>query len=271
MTTEGEAGEGVVRRRPRLDRLLETLGAAPVLEMLGVDAETLGRVQAGLEPLGEEPVRRLEGMAKSMGMVVEWWEDEAPGVTGESVGIELEDPGVGVEELPVEGFVSRSWSWERHEAERRASLRAMHRLAMMTQYRLGVRYQSQLAMFELVAKIEWLLIYLGETLPDPGMEWDGDRRMRELDRRASRLLWVQRERDREHGGVRGIFNWLTGRTRMSAKELVRRMLEEADDMMGVLPEGGEVMGMRLPVSLRGDEDRYVEVISLAEEMGRGVE
>ena len=53
MTTEGEAGEGVVRRRPRLDRLLETLGAAPVLEMLGVDAETLGRVQAGLEPLGE--------------------------------------------------------------------------------------------------------------------------------------------------------------------------------------------------------------------------
>ena len=65
------------------------------------------------------------------------------------------------------------------------------------------------------------------------------------------MLWVQRERDREHGGVRGIFNWLTGRTRMSAKELVRRMLEEADDMMGVLPEGGEVMGMRLPVSLRG--------------------
>ena len=54
MTTEGEAGGGVVRRRPRLDRLLETLGAAPVLEMLGVDAETLGRVQAGLEPLGEE-------------------------------------------------------------------------------------------------------------------------------------------------------------------------------------------------------------------------
>ena len=82
MTTEGESGGGVVRRRPRLDRLLETLGAAPVLEMLGVDAETLGRVQAGLEPLGEEPVRRLEGMAESMGMVVEWWEDDAPGSRG---------------------------------------------------------------------------------------------------------------------------------------------------------------------------------------------
>ena len=68
MTTEGEAGEGVVRRRPRLDRLLETLGAAPVLEMLGVDAETLGRVQAGLEPLDEEPVRRLEGMATGVKM-----------------------------------------------------------------------------------------------------------------------------------------------------------------------------------------------------------
>ena len=52
MTTEGEAGGGVVRRRPRLDRLLETLGAAPVLETLGVDAETPGAGAGGVGAFG---------------------------------------------------------------------------------------------------------------------------------------------------------------------------------------------------------------------------
>ena len=166
-------------------------------------------VQAGLAPLDAGEAGRLERMASSMGEVVDWWEDEP--ALSEAEGIELEEAGASLEdELPVEGVVSRSWSWEEHEAERRASLWAMHHLAMMTQSRLGVKYQVQLAIFELMAKIEWMLIYLGETLPEPGMDWNPDRRMRELNRRASRLLWVQRER--EHGGVRGVLNWLKGRS-----------------------------------------------------------
>ena len=253
--SEGEVGAG---RRLRLDLLIEALGAAPVLEALQVDEERLSLVQAGLASLDRGESERLERMAESMGDVVEWWEDEP--ALSEVSGIELEEAGSGLdEELPAEGVASRSWSWEEHEGERRASLWAMHRLAMMTQPRLGIRYQSLLAIFELVAKIEWMLIYLGETLPEPGMDWGGNRRMRELNRRASRLLWVHRER--EHSGVRGLFNWLKGRPRMTPKELVQRMLVESDDIMGVLPEGGEVMGMRLPEAA----ERYGEAIGLVEE------
>ena len=122
------------------------------------------------------------------------------------------------EEVPAEALSSRSWNWGEHLEERRASLRAMHHLAMVTQYRLGVRYQGQLAMMGLVAKIELAMIFMGETLPDPGMDWDGDRRLREINRRVSRLLWVKQEQDREFGGVRGVFNWLSGRTRLSSLE-----------------------------------------------------
>ena len=44
------------------------------------------------------------------------------------------------------------------------------------------------------------------------------------------------------------------------------MLVESDGMMGVLPEGGEVMGVRLPGMQRGDSvERYVEDMTMVEE------
>ena len=174
------------------------------------------------------------------------------------------------EEVPAEVLSSRSWNWGEHLDERRASLRAMHHLAMVTQYRLGVRYQGQLAMMGLVAKIELALIFMGETLPDPGVDWDGDRRLREINRRVSRLLWVKQEQDREFGGVRGVFNWLSGRTRLSSKELVKQMLEEADDIMEVMPE--VMVGKTGMISLAagGDGrnrqvDEYVEAIKVVDD------
>ena len=33
-----------------------------------------------------------------------------------------------------------------------------------------------------------------------------------------------------------MFNWLSGRKRLSSEELVKQMLEESDDMLGVMPE-----------------------------------
>ena len=33
-----------------------------------------------------------------------------------------------------------------------------------------------------------------------------------------------------------MFNWLFGRKRLSSEELVKQMLEESDDMLGVMPE-----------------------------------
>lgn len=153
--------------------------------------------------------------------------------------MELLEPGVAAAELPAESVTSRSPGWAESWEERRQALWRMHRLVLMTQHRLGMRYHEQLELLGLMAKIELSLIsFFRDTLPDPGMEWDGDRHLREINRRVSRLLWVERQQEREFDGLRGIFNWLLGRRRLSGKELVACMVEEADRMMGVLPEDG---------------------------------
>ena len=214
---DGEVG----RRRPRLDLLVRAMGEDPVRETLDVSGEDWESILSGGMELDETLLARLETMIEAMDQAVEWWdeEDDGEGVPEDVGGVELDEGSERPsEEVPAEALSSRSWNWGEHLEERRASLRAMHHLAMVTQYRLGVRYQGQLAMMGLVAKIELALIFMGETLPDPGMDWDGDRRLREINRRVSRLLWVKQEQDREFGGVRGVFNWLSGRTRLSSLE-----------------------------------------------------
>ena len=216
----GADGEGV-RRRPRLDLLVRAMGEDPVRETLDVSGEDWESILSGGMELDDRLLARLETMIEAMDQAVEWWdeEDDGEGAPEDVGGVELDEGSERPsEEVPAEALSSRSWNWGEHLEERRASLRAMHHLAMVTQYRLGVRYQGQLAMMGLVAKIELAMIFMGETLPDPGMDWDGDRRLREINRRVSRLLWVKQEQDREFGGVRGVFNWLSGRTRLSSLE-----------------------------------------------------
>ena len=270
------ADREVGRRRPRLDLLVQSMGEAPVREALDVSGEDWESILSGGMELDRTLLARLEKMVEAMDQAVEWWdevedeEDDGEGPSEEVGGVELEEASERLEvEVPAEALSSRNWNWGEHLEERRASLRAMHYLAMVTQYRLGVRYQGQLAMMGLVAKIELALIFMGETLPDPGVDWDGDRRLREINRRVSRLLWVKQEQDREFGGVRGVFNWLSGRTRLSSKELVKQMLEEADDIMEVMPEAmGGKTGM-IPLGDGGDNrnrqvDEYVEAIKVVD-------
>ena len=227
--------------RGRLDLLLEQLGVDVVSETLEVEIEALSRFQSGAAPLEGGVLERLNALGESMGMTVEWWDEELP--LSDVGGVDLEEPAVALEEdLPAAGVSSRSRSWAENLEERRLALRRMHRLAQMMQHRLGMRYQGQVAMLGwvgLVAKIELALIsFFDDTLPDSGMEWDVDRRLREIKRRIARLLWVEQEQEKEFGGIRGVFNWLVGRRRLGGKELVRRMLEEADLIMAVLPEAG---------------------------------
>ena len=265
----------VGRRRPRLDLLVRAMGEDPVRETLDVSGEDWELILSGGMELDDRLLARLDTMIAGMDEAVEWWEEDeeedGDGASEDIGGVELDEGSERPsEEVPAEALSSRSWNWGEHLEERRASLRAMHHLAMVTQYRLGVRYQGQLAMMGLVAKIELALIFMGETLPDPGVDWDGDRRLREINRRVSRLLWVKQEQDREFGGVRGVFNWLSGRTRLSSKELVKQMLEEADDIMEVMPE--VMVGKTGMISLAagGDGrnrqvDEYVEAIKVVDD------
>ena len=136
-----DAEEREVSSRSRLDLLLEQLGVDVVSETLEVEIEALSRLQSGVAPLEGGVLERMNALGKSMGMTVDWWEEEIP--LSDVGGVELKEPEVALEEeLPAAGVSSRSRSWAENLEERRLALRRMHRLAQMTQHRLGMRYQG---------------------------------------------------------------------------------------------------------------------------------
>ena len=99
----------------RFDLLLEQLGAEVVAESLGVGVDELGRIQSGAVPLEGGIGERLDALALSMRMVVEWWDisgDEVSGV--ELSGVELSEGGKGegggsIRQSPVCSTLKTRW------------------------------------------------------------------------------------------------------------------------------------------------------------------
>ena len=72
----GADGEGVRRRRPRLDLLVRAMGEDPVRETLDVSGEDWESILSGGMELDETLLARLETMIGAMGQAVEWWDEE---------------------------------------------------------------------------------------------------------------------------------------------------------------------------------------------------
>ena len=52
-----------------------------------------------------------------------------------------------------------------------------------------------------------------------------------MERRLARLRWVENEQAREYSGLKGFWNWMIGKPRLTGKLLFDKMIEHADGML----------------------------------------
>ena len=127
--------------------------------------------------------------------------------------------------------------WQEEQGHKLISLQNARSLAVMTMFRLGMDYQEQVAALGLVTQIELAIIArFRESVPDPGQSWDSHRRMREIERRLARLRWVEGEQAKEFSGLKGVWNNVMGRRRVTGRELYERMIDQADAMLLAMQE-----------------------------------
>ena len=169
--------------------------------------------------------------------------DEEDDLVGEIVlGVDLDGDGKVDIDLSDIGLVSHDVTWNQNMELRRQSLHANHALAMMTQFRLGIPYQQRIGAVGMVTQIELALILCyKESIPDADEPWDAVRRAREVETRLHTLRWVEREQEKEYGGVRGVLNWMIGRTKQSGKEIQKNMMKDAGGVLDALSEEGPNM------------------------------
>ena len=167
-------------------------------------------------------------------------ETEAPvigSVPAQVVGVDIDQDGK-PDAYGIDLSSRPGMAWMEQQERRRMSLRNAHALAIMTQYRIGMTHLETVTSLGLVTQIELALItYFRESLPEPGQNWDSQKRAREIERRLARLRWVEQEQEREDSGLKGVWNRVRGRGRPSGKELYERMVKNADTM---------IMGMQEP-------------------------
>ena len=229
----------------RLERALRSLrtiqdelGNEALCENLGLTEGGLSGLMAGEVELDEAALGNLEWLIDSMedvgmgsGLGAHDDDDPGPGVDG---GLALDRRGEVDEEQAVEHGMAlpvKELTYQESRERRKGALWRARNLAIMTQFRLDLSWMEQVNAMGAVTQFELALIMCyGETLPEAGGRWDGERRNREVQRRLARLRWVERQRRQEGRGVKGVINWFKGQRRVSGKEMYQKMMEEADGM-----------------------------------------
>ena len=264
------AEEGVYWERETLRRMLNALveqaGVGLVCEHLGATEAEVQALGAGIGEWTEERVAALEQVCNvmSLGLGTNYEQlvggeaeaaaaerERATGAAADAADAEEVFAGYRLEweEGPIElaedevdvtdaGLASNGSTWLEAMERRRQTLWRYRAELLMTQVRLDMTRVEQVTIAGEITRLELALIMnFRDTLPEPGANWDMTRRMWEIERRLTWLRWVQLEREKEYGGMKGVWNWLTGKDRVTGRELYLRMLEEADKT------GGEGLGL----------------------------
>ena len=211
------------------ERVRERVG-----EDLFVDIEGVSSGEDGSGDVGDDDSREGEEVVQLASVADEDEEYPTPG----GVGLAQEFLGY-MEDLDVEGEVPRGLAGEGGVAELqycsdryrwRGTLWRARALGVLSQMRLGMSFSQHMGVLSAVAQIELALILeFGDSVPEEGQDWSITRRYREIDRRLSRLRWIEAEQAREMRGLRGVWRRVTGERQVSGRELYYRMLEAADE------------------------------------------
>ena len=155
----------------QLEGLVFGMGEGALAEGLRVTREGLEEILAGRRHLEPEMILEMERMAVSMGDAVGWMEED-PAPRGEDLresvlAVDMDGDGVADIAFPGVGVVSTGESWDDRMDRKRVSLWTSRSLAMMTQFRIGMKYQEHVAALGLVTQIELALIAgFRESVPE---------------------------------------------------------------------------------------------------------
>ena len=163
----------------------------------------------------------------------EWEDEEGDPDDGYVFAVDMDGDGVADFEIPGVKRVVKGEKWRR-------SLWSARSLALMTQFRLGMTEEEQVVAVGFLIQVELVLImWFDESVPDPGANWDVEKRAREIERRLARLRCVEEKQREEYGGWKGVWRAVVGRKKVSGKELFQKMLDEADGMMTAMSGVGQ--------------------------------
>ena len=238
--------------------LVSNLGLSTVAEVLEIDEDSVVGVMEGRFVLDDGLRELVREVCESLGVVFGCGSDEVIAEAtdeleacdvgepppegwgdGGEFGVDLDGDGVAdVRMAPVPA--RPGITWEEDQRRQRDSLRKSLAYAQMTRFRLNMSEMEYVTALGLVTQIELALItHFGESVPNPRENWDESRRWRETSRRLARLRWVQEQQDKEYGGVKGLFNRVMGRRKLSGKELYEKMVADADWMIAAMRDGHE--------------------------------